>query len=303
MAEAASRALELARSIGLPSVEVDALDILGLAETWAGRLASAVERRRRATAIAFELGDLPRAAWCMAGYGAINLIGLGRLEDAERQAMDALRIATETGSLRALEGAHAVLGFVRRAQDRLEEAVAHGRERLALAEKLGERLWLLNSLTVSLARPLIELGRLAEAWEYLERAFEISRQAGIPVQAHARAERVAILAARGRLDEAAQEADLVDVFADPYPEIADLRAAQGRDAEADEIWRRLLDLVATFEDRLDRTELMLGYARFLARRGQRVEARVMVAEARNLVDGTGAKFHERLINEAEALIG
>jgi class 3 adenylate cyclase/tetratricopeptide (TPR) repeat protein len=302
MTEATTRALELARSLGLPSVEVEALDIMGLAESWSGRLAVAVERRRRATEIAFQLGDLPRAAWSMAGYSAINLIGLGRLADAERQAMDAMRLATETGSLRALESAHTVLGFLRRAQDRLDEAVAHGRERFGFAEKLGERLWLFNSLTVSLARPLIDLGRLEKAWECLDRALEISRETGGAFESAARAQRVAILLVRGRLDEAAEEAELLDSIGEPYPEVADLRAAQRRDEEADEIWRRVLETFAASENRLDHAETVVRYARFLAARGRSDEARDRLAEARDLVEGAGAKFHKRLIREAEALL-
>jgi tetratricopeptide (TPR) repeat protein len=273
-----------------------------LAESWCGRLAVAVERRRRATEIAFELGDLPRAAWSMAGYSAINLIGLGKLDDAERQAMDAMRLAKDTRSLRVLESAHTVLGFLRRAQDRLDEAVAHGRERFGFAEKLGERLWLFNSLTLTLARPLIDLGRLDEAWECLDRALEISPETGGAFDSPARAQRVAILLARGRLDQAAEEAELLDSIGESYSEVADLRAAQGRNEEADEIWHSLLETFAGGENRLDHAETVVGYARFLAGRGRSEEARAKLTEARDLVDGTGATFHERLIREAEALV-
>jgi tetratricopeptide (TPR) repeat protein len=302
MTEAGTRALELARSLGLPSVEVEALDIVGLAEIWSGRLAAAIERRRRATEIALELGDLPRAAWSMAGYSAIALLGLGRLGEAERQATDAMRLATETGSLRALESAHAVFGFLRRAQDRLEDAVAHGRERFGFAEKLGERLWLFNSLTISLARPLIDLGRLEEAWQCLERALGTSRDGDGAFQSSARAQRVGILLAWGRLDEAADEAELVRPVSEPYPEVAELRAAQGRDEEAEEIWHRVLDTFAASEDRLDLAEAFVGYARFLAGCGRSAEARTQLEEAGILVEAIGAKFHERLIREAEALV-
>jgi tetratricopeptide (TPR) repeat protein len=302
MTEAGTRTLELAHSAGLPSVELEALDIVGLAEIWSGRVSAAVGRRQRATEIALELGDLPRAAWCMAGYGAIGLLGLGKLDDAERQATDAMRLATETGSLRALESAHTVFGFLHRAQDRLEDALAHGRERFSFAEKLGERLWLFNSLTVSLAQPLIELGRLHEAWDCTDRALEISREAGGDFESPARAQRVAILLERGRLDEAAEEAELLDSVAEPYAELAELRAAQGRDYEAEEMWHRLLAEVGATEDRLDRVEVLVGYARFLAACGRSEEASAGLAQAHELVDGTGAKFHERLIREAEALL-
>jgi class 3 adenylate cyclase/tetratricopeptide (TPR) repeat protein len=302
MTDAGTRTLELAHSAALPSVELEALDIVGLAESWSGRASAAVARRQRATEIALELGDVPRAAWCMAGYGPICLVQLGKLEDAERQVTDAMRLASEAGSLRALESAHAAFFFLRRAQDRLEDALAHGRERFSVAKKLGERLWLFNSLSVSLAGPLIELGRLDEAWDCLDRALEISPDAGRDFERHARAHRVAILLARGRMDEAAEEAELVESDAEPYAEIAELRAAQGRDHEAEEIWHRLLAEVGASEDRLGRAEAVVGYARFLAACGRSEEARAGLAQAHELVDGTGARFHERLIREAEALL-
>jgi len=302
MTEAGTRALELARSLDLPLVEIEALDILGLAETWSGRLTGAVERRQRAIEIARKLGDVPRVAWNMAGYNAIALLGLGRLDDAERQAMDAMRLATESGSLRVLESVHTVLGFVRRAQDRLAEAVAHGRERLRLAEELGERLWLFNSLTVTLARPLIELGRIDEAWRCLDRALEISREAGGAFESPARAHRVAVLLARGRLNEAAAEAELLDSLSEPFAEVAELRTAEGRVDEAEAIWQRLLGAFELSEDRLGRVEILVGYARFLARCGRSEGATSRLSEAHALVQGTGAKLHERLIREAEALL-
>jgi class 3 adenylate cyclase/tetratricopeptide (TPR) repeat protein len=302
MTQAGTRALELARSVGLPLVEIEALDIVGLAEVWAGHLTASIERRRRAIELALDLGDLPRAAWSMAGYHAIALLGLGKVDDAERQAMDAMRLATESGSLRGLESVHTVLGFVRRTQDRLDEAVTHGRERFRLAEELGERLWLFNSLTVTLARPLIELGRLDEAWQCLDRALEVSPEPGGAFESPARAQRVAILLAWGQLNEAAAEAKLVDSLSEPYAEIAELRTAQGLETEAGEIWQRLLELFATSEHLLDRTETVVGYARFLASCGRSEEARTRLAEANALIHGTGLKFHERLIREAEALL-
>lgn len=303
MADAGTRALELAVSVGLPSVELDALDIVGLAESWAGHLSAAIRRRRRATEIALQLGDLPRAAWSMAGYNAIGLLGLGKLDEAERQATEAMRLATETGSLRALESVHTVFGFLRRAQDRLEEAVSHGRERLGFAENLGERLWLFNALTVSLARPLTELGRFEEAWECLDRALELAGETrDVTFESHARALRLGILLAWGRRDEAADEAEQIDAAAGPQPEVAELRAAQGLEGEAEAIWQSLLELVAASEDRFDRAETLVGYARFLAACGRNDDARSLLARAESLTRGTGARFYDRLIREAEALL-
>jgi class 3 adenylate cyclase/tetratricopeptide (TPR) repeat protein len=300
MAEAGTRALELARSAGLPAVEIEALDIVGLAEAWGGRLSSSIERRQRAIKLALDLGDLPRAAWGMAGYHAIGLLGLGKVGEAERHALEAMRLATQSGSLRGLESVHAALGFVRRAQDRLDEAVTHGRERFRLAQDLGEPLWIYNSLTISLARPFIDLGLLDEAWQCLDRALTISAEPGSGFESGARAQRVAVLLAWGRLDEAAAEAELVDSISQPYEEIAELRAAQGLENEADEIWQRALEPTATSENLLDGAETVVGYARFLARCGRRDEARTRLSEAKAAIQGTELDFVKRLIREAEA---
>jgi hypothetical protein len=47
---------------------------------------------------------------------------------------------------------------------------------------------------------------------------------------------------------------------------------------------------------------VVGYARFLASRGRGEEASARLADANALIHGTGLKFHERLIREAEALL-
>jgi tetratricopeptide (TPR) repeat protein len=300
MTEAGTRALELAEPLGLRSIEIEAHDIAGLADTWAGRLSSGVQHRRRATQIAFELGDLPRAAFCLAGYGAIALLEMGRLDEAERQVGEAMRVAIETGSLRALEAAHAVLVFLRRAQDRLEEAVTHAHERVLLAERLGEALWLFNALTLNLARTLIDLGRLDEAWDALDRAQDIATSSGVR-GGLVSALRAQILVAQGRLDEADTALAAVP-GPDSYFELARLREAQGRFAEADEVWRRVLDEFAGTEARLERAEMIVGYARFLAGQRRPGEARARLAEAHALVDGTGAALIERQIAAVGAAV-
>ncbi|HZQ64886.1 MAG TPA: BTAD domain-containing putative transcriptional regulator [Gaiellaceae bacterium] len=303
MRDAGERALAIARSLGLRALEVDVLELIALADFWSGRLTAAEGNHRRAAELALELGDVPRAAWNLGGFGVVCLLDLGELGEAERQAGEAMRLATESASLRALEQAHAGLGHLRRVQDRLEEAVEHGRERLGLAEKLGEQLWLVGCNTFSLARPLIYLGRREEAWACLERASAVSDEmGGSAFDASVHGLRVGILLAWGRLDEAAAEASLIDPVASPSTQVAELRAALGRHDEAEDIWRRSLDRFLGSENRLERAETMVGYARFLADRRRTDEARATLDEARGLVAGTGAAFHERLLREAQALI-
>ena len=61
-----------------------------------------------------------------------------------------------------------------------------------------------------------------------------------------------------------------------------------------------LEFAAT-EFRVERSEMVVGYARFLAGQRRSAEARALLDEARALVDGTGAALVERLIREVEAL--
>jgi class 3 adenylate cyclase/tetratricopeptide (TPR) repeat protein len=298
--EAGERALEMARSLRLTRVQIEAHDLIGIADAWSGRLLAAVEHRRLATELALELGDVALAAWNVGGYAVVCLLEMGRLGPAEAQAGEAMRLALETGSLRALESAHSVFGLLRRAQDRLDDAVAHGTERHALAERLGESLWQFNALTFSLAEPLIDAGRLEEAWQCLEQALDVAQRGSVPADP-ARALRIQILLRWGRLDEAEAEAGAL-AAPELYREVAALRAARGRPDEAEDIWRRALDAYAESEDRLDRAETTIGYARFLAGSRRRDEAVATLDAARVLVAGTGAHLHERLIREAEALI-
>lgn len=299
MTAAATRALELAEPLGLCSIGIEAHDIAGLADTWSGRLSSGVAHRRRATEIALELGDLPRAAFCMAGHSAIALLDMGRLDEAERQVTEAMRLAVETGSLRALEAIQAVLFVLRRAEDRLEEALQHARERVVIAERLGESLWLFNALTVQVARTLIELGRFDEAAAALDRASGLAASSSVRGEI-VHAFRAQILIARGRLEEA--DAELAAVSSpDLYYELAQLREAQRRLEEAEEVWQRVLEEFAGTESRVERSEMVVGYARFLAGQRRSAEARALLDEARALVDGTGAALVERLIREVEAL--
>jgi predicted ATPase len=295
----AERALEIARSGHLSTLEVELLGMVGFADFRAGRYVSAAEHYRRAAAVALELGDVAQAAWNTA-FASVCPIWTGELAEAERMTAEALRLATQSGSLRALEHVQAALGHLRLVQDRLDESLAHGRERLRLANELGERLWIIASYALSLANPLHYLGKREDEWAMLEKAFAVSHELGgsfLDNDIHAA--RVGILIAWRRLEEAAEEAQLIPPA---YPQVAELRAAQGRDDEAERIWRHVLEGYAGRDDRLNPAEAMAGYARFLATRGRTEEARAILANARPLVEGTGAKMCERLIQEADMLL-
>src|SRR5207302_10847010 len=110
-----------------------------------------------------------------------------------------------------------------------------------------------------------------------ERALKVSGEmGGSAFDSNVRAARVGILLARDRLDEATAEASVIDLVyvyhAYAYPQVAELRAAQGQHDEAEAIWHRILDEFVGSENRLERAETMVGYVRFLAGRGDTVRS-------------------------------
>ena len=146
---------------------------------------------------------------------------------------------------------------------------------------------------------LIELGRFDEAWAALDRAAEVAASRSVRDEV-VNAFRAQILIARGRLEEADVELAVAS-SPDLYYELAQLRQAQGRVEEAERVWRRVLEEFAGTEALIERAEMIVGYAHFLAGQSRPVEARARLDEARALVDGTGAARVERLIRQVEAL--
>jgi tetratricopeptide (TPR) repeat protein len=222
----------------------------------------------------------------------------GEIRLAEERALEAMNLARESGSVRALARALSALAHLRREQGRMEEAVEYGRERLRRELELSDKFTAVGACALTLAPPLIELGRLDEAWEVLEQGLAISSGIGAwwfeePLR-HGRA---TILSSWGRLDEA--EAELSSVIdegssARRYLEsrgilsaLAKLRAAQGRPAEAEQIWREVLSRPFG-QARVEEADLELGFAEFLVERGRTDDAVHVLEGPRSWVPQSGA---------------
>ncbi len=298
------RAAELARLAALPVVEAHAVNVLTWVDFWEYRLLACEQKCLRVARMAEDSGDQSLAVEAIQRAG-VSAMWRGQVALAEERALDGLRMASGSGSLRALALAHGAVSHVRRVQDRLQEAVEHGRERLRLHLDVGER-FLAVGATLFLSEALLYSGQLDDAWNVLEQgrliAGEIGGSAFDPAIAIAEAR---ILLARPEADAAetalggagsADEGGMDDE--DMLAARAEVAAAQGRWDEAEEFWavtmRRLPDLG---EARLLRADILLRYADFLAQTHRGTDAATVLQELERLLDGSGGYLYERRLGE------
>jgi class 3 adenylate cyclase/tetratricopeptide (TPR) repeat protein len=203
--EHAPTAIRRAREAGVPRIEGEALELLGWASFWRSEDEEAEQTWGRVAELSLAAGETAAAGRAL-GYQSLSATFQGELTRAEALAEEAMRVASESGSLRALISAQTALARAREYQDRPEEAVEHGREWLRLTLELGDRLRAVAACAFGLADPLLRLGRLEEAWEELERGLEISTAMGGSAYDHPIAmRRVEVRRRQGRLDEAEAE--------------------------------------------------------------------------------------------------
>lgn len=119
-------------------------------------------------------------------------------------------------------------------------------------------------------------------------------------------ERVRLLLSWGRVEEADQELARIEALYDPSDEqelrllgavAGPVRAAQGRDEEAEASWRRA---IGPGEGDWFVAETLIEFAAFLLDRGRLVDARPVVARIGVIAKGTGAALLERRVGELEA---
>lgn len=302
----AQRVIDIASSRELAALEAEAHHLLVWLDFWAGHVRDALRHAARSTALALNAGDLAQAARFLA-FEASGAIWLGNAATVEEKAERALAMAREAASVASIGWVHShCLAYLRRLQGRLDEAVEHGREAARIFRNLGDRFAAASVSAWGIADPLIDAGRLDEAWETLDDALSMLEPGTSAAEGLLRVRRARVLLIRGRLEEA--EAEL-DAFAptkgygqdDAAALRAEIRAAQGRDADAERLWRDALAQVPD-EHRLDRAELQLPYATYLARRGRRREAEQLLRSVHALVDGSGWSLLERELRSVESLL-
>ncbi len=169
------RALELLRDLGHTAREAWALYALGNANTNLGRLAEAQRLHRRARDMFRAIGDRRNEAYACHGLGSA-LIEAGRPDEAARCYQRAGELAAEAGDDTFVAPRYG-LGYARRDQGRLEEAVRELRAAYEIARKLDYKrgqVYALHGLGTTAHRR----GRLEEAAAELQRSCALAREMG-----------------------------------------------------------------------------------------------------------------------------
>jgi tetratricopeptide (TPR) repeat protein len=176
--------------------------------------------------------------------------------------------------------------------DGLEQAARQLREAVAIEEHEGFATIFLQR---SLAECLTRAGRLAEADAVLEDALKRSEETGeLWNRSELLAKRAVIAVRRGDLEAGGRfvqqslETALPD---DPSAAIesswalAELRAAEGRDDEAEAAYRRTTAILLDYYDVME--EVDLSFARFLISRGKGGDAVAVLGRIEAWLDSTG----------------
>ncbi len=246
--ELVDRALEILARQDDPVARFDALATRAIVGGWLGRMDEVILNMERAYALAMDAGrkDLQTiAAQILAQTHIISL----ELDEAELLLTRALELAGESGSIRGRIGASLSYGWFLAVKGELDAAETVYEEVRQSAAELG--------IEPSIAAALMRLGGVAQKREEHKRAEKLFREAlritatrgdrGILPDLEASLAQA--LSAQGKVEEAEQLVLALQAHrhSDPHfgvtvsHTLASLRAAQGRDDEAETLYRDALD--------------------------------------------------------------
>jgi predicted ATPase/class 3 adenylate cyclase len=278
--ELADEALEVLSGVDHPDTRFEAFITRSLVGGWVGDFEDSERFQQKALAVARESGrkDLETTA-----VQAIALSRLHRLDVEEaRPLVDrALELAEESGSVQARAEALTALGMYHKIRDELDESEAAAQEVLELYREMDNR--------VGVASMLKSLGRVAHARGDLEAAEPLYRDAikilkPLGERGHLCENQrmlAQVLAERGKLDEAERIALAARETVGPEDAVSQLttamalgvvRAAQGRDEEAERLLRSAVDGLHRSAFRSSEPEALRYLVGFLRERGRADEA-------------------------------
>jgi tetratricopeptide (TPR) repeat protein len=244
--EANQRLLERARTIGDPAPTATILMRLASSENLRGNLTTAAGYLAEAEALAAQTGlrNVALQAYLPRGIRLLLVGDLQAAEHALRQLTDAARdagvVQLQVAALRHLAYMLLFHNLPAQAADALDQA-------LVLSESSGER-WNRTELFALRAQAALDLGRILSAESFIDQALGVLRD------------------------------DDVTATSEVHHHLGMIRAAQGRDVEAEASLRRSLDMVRHTDYEWPTTNAALALAKFLAERGRVTEAAALVAE-------------------------
>jgi class 3 adenylate cyclase len=235
-----TKALEVARQIGRKDLEASAADELASSAIARLDLDRATKLVAEAVELAEESGNITALGWALVSQARIDALR-GLLDEAAAGLDHAEELFSQSGNAWALARVHNHYGWVERRRGDLVAADRQFRDAIRLLTPLEDRSTLCESQR-GLAQVLVVRGKVDEAERYALEARET-------VGPHDTISRATTRMALGIV-----------------------RAAQGRDAEAEELLRDAVAVIEGKELHLIKRELLAALARFLRERGRIEEA-------------------------------
>jgi tetratricopeptide (TPR) repeat protein len=233
-------ALAAAQEVGRKDLEAGALDLLANTHRAKLELDDAETLLARARDLAEESGAVVGRGWVFLTWSRVYLLR-GNLEQAEEASQEAIRLFSEAGAAWAAARALNIAAWTAWAAGDVIKAEKRFRESIRTLKPLGDRAALCESQR-GLAQLLVELGRIDEA------------------------ERFAL--------EARETVGPTDVtsLSTTSTALGIVRAAQGRDVEAEALLRDAVDIISPTDFREAELEALRSLAQFLRSRGRDEDA-------------------------------
>ncbi len=280
------RAVDACRRAGDAAGEVEALHI-GTNHLYAiGRLGEFIEANERLLERARKIGDSARTATILMRLANSETLR-GNMAAADRHLAEAEALAAQTGLRNVALQAHLPRGSKLRLAGDVQGAEQVFRQFDAAAREAGMVQWQVSALRfVSYA--LLDQDLPAQAAEALDQALTLSESSGerwnraelFALRARAALNLGDIPSAEHFINQAGAvlRDDDVTAISEVHHHLGIIRAAQGRDVEAEASLRRSFAAVRNTEYGPPTTNSALALAKFLAERGQVTEAAALVAD-------------------------
>jgi tetratricopeptide (TPR) repeat protein len=234
------KVIEASHDAGRKDLEASGVQSLGAIYLTKLELDKARELIMRGRELAEESGGVLVRAVALERCGALSLIE-GNYEEAETSFTASHELYKEVGFEAGIAWTLKHLGSLAWKRGELDEAEEHMRESVKILKRVSDRAYLCEAQR-GLAELLVEQGRIEEAERWALEARETV----------------------GPQDALSQ---ITTTFA-----LAVVRAAQGRDVEAEELFRSALEQAEDSSLRVTERETLERYARFLRERGRDDEA-------------------------------